>query len=97
MNEREKLVLEGKVDTLPESRMQHPKGAKLTELGWSVPIFCANCGASGGWVPEENCNFAFYLCDPCHEKHGTPAGVMAVPDEVFYAEIAAERAAKNKE
>lgn len=60
-------------------------------IGWMVPVFCANCGASGGMVPQENMTFAFYLCDPCHEKHGVIAGTLAVPDEVFFEQVKQEQ------
>lgn len=52
-----------------------------------VPIFCANCGADGGWVPEASANFAFYLCVPCAEKWAPLAATMLVPDEVFWASV----------
>jgi hypothetical protein len=51
-------------------------------------------------VPEENMTFAFYLCNACYEQYGAIAGMMAVPDDVFFAQIAARRAetaAKLKE
>ena len=72
---------------LPDSRLKRPVGIKFRGgVAWQ-PIFCANCGADGGLVPEENCNFAFYLCDPCHDKHGAVAGTMVMPDEVFWAKV----------
>ena len=56
-----------------------------------VPIFCANCGASGGFVPEENMTFAFYLCNEqqngCFEKYGIPAHALAIPDQVFWQKV----------
>jgi hypothetical protein len=52
-----------------------------------VPIFCANCGKPGGYVPSENCTFAFYLCNPCAEKWSPLAGTLAVPDEVFWQKV----------
>jgi hypothetical protein len=77
-----------KFNILPNSKMKNPVGARLHKsLNW-VPIYCANCGKDGGFVPEENCNFAFWLCDPCYEKHGTIAGTMATPDDVFWAQVA---------
>ena len=81
------------VDTLPDSRLKDAgKGivrlpfANLCPMNW-VPIFCANCGAAGGYVPEENCTFAFYLCNACAEKWSPLAGTMAVPDEVFWQKV----------
>lgn len=82
-------------DLLPDSRLRRHVRGILSFLGiaWE-PLFCANCGKKGPVVPEENTTFAFYLCEPCHEAHGVPAGLMAVPDEVFFAEVRAEQIAK---
>ena len=63
-----------------KSRMFH------NGIPW-VPIFCANCGKDGGYVPEEASDFAFYLCDPCAEKWSPLAGTMAIPDEVFWENV----------
>ena len=78
---------------LPDSRLKDKdKGnvrlpfANTMPMNW-VPIFCANCGAPGGWVPEESTTFAFYLCNPCAEKWSPLAGTMAVPDEVFWQKV----------
>jgi hypothetical protein len=79
-------------DILPDSRLKDGKGATampfrgINRLNW-VPIFCANCGAPGGWVPEESTTFAFYLCNPCAEKWSPLAGTMAMPDEVFWQKV----------
>jgi len=80
-------------ELLPDSRLKDTgKGnvrlpfANVMPMNW-VPIFCANCGASGGFVPEENCTFAFYLCNNCAEKWSPLAGTMAVPDEVFWEKV----------
>ena len=81
------------VETLPDSRLKDTsKGEKrmpfanICPMNW-VPIFCANCGAAGGYVPEENCTFAFYLCNKCAEKWSPLAGTMAVPDELFWQKV----------
>ena len=52
-----------------------------------IPIFCANCGCDGGLIPEETKNFAFYLCVPCAEKWEPLAGMMLVPDNVFWDKV----------
>jgi hypothetical protein len=52
-----------------------------------IPIYCANCGADGGGVPEEHTTYAFYLCNPCTEKHGAPAGMLMMPDEIFFEKV----------
>lgn len=81
-------------EILPDSRLRTihtPRGMVQGPYGTWIPIFCANCGAKGGLVPEENCTFAFYLCDKCYEKHGVPAGLMAVPDELFWEKVKQEQ------
>jgi hypothetical protein len=79
--------LEKKPDLLPNSRARESKNVTYrVGFPW-VPIFCANCGADGGAVPEEHCDFAFYLCNPCAEKWGQLAGTMTMPDEVFWQKV----------
>ena len=79
-------------DILPDSRLTtvqtNRKVQQSKHLGWWQPIYCASCGADGGFVPEENQTYAFYLCQPCAEKYGQIAGMMIIPDEVFYAKVA---------
>jgi hypothetical protein len=78
------------LDILPDSRPRDTRGV-VYRLGvaW-IPIYCANCGKPGGKVPQDS-GHAFYLCDsPCGEQWGRVAGTMAVPDEVFFARVAAE-------
>lgn len=80
-------------ELLPDSRMKSPRGVIRIEFGaWGrlnmQPIFCANCGKLGAYVPEENMTFAFWLCDgPCSEKWGTLAGTYASTDEQFWAKV----------
>lgn len=56
-----------------------------------IPIFCANCGKSGGMVLETDWervkNFAFYLCDPCGEKWSPLADYAIAPDEAFWMKV----------
>lgn len=85
----------GSYEILPDCRLKQSKkvvmgGSGAFRLNW-VPIFCANCGSDGGLVPEENCNFAFYLCINCEEKHGNIEGTLMVPDDVFWATVRAEQ------
>lgn len=77
-----------KKDLLPDSRPRETKGRIFTTGGTWVPLYCANC-CSGphGWCPEENMNFVFYLCNKCAETHGPIAGMMLMPDEVFFEEL----------
>lgn len=91
--ERFDRVLASRVELLPDSRLQHrEKGVVRGPWGNWIPIFCANCGAEGGFVPEDQCTFAFWLCNDCYAHHGEIAGMMMMPDEVFFAELAARRA-----
>jgi hypothetical protein len=80
-----------RVEILPDSRANIAHGVIRGPHGNWLPIFCANCGTKGGLVPEENMTFAFWLCDPCWEKHGAIAATYVLPDEVFWAEVAAEQ------
>lgn len=76
------------MDVLPDSRAKNPKGLIFNSpMGTLVPIFCANCGKQGGMCPEENMTFLFYQCGPCAESYGAIAGTLAMPDEVFWAEL----------
>ena len=84
---------------LPDSRLQDSKGVKRIEHGhWGrinmQPVFCANCGKLGAYVPEENCSFACWLCDPCAETMGPIAGTMMMPDEVFWKRVKEEQLEK---
>lgn len=79
------------MDLLPTSRPKVDRDATVHRgLSW-VPIFCANCGADGGFIPEQGPAFAFYLCDPCAEIWSPLAGTLAVPDEVFWEKIKQEQ------
>lgn len=77
-------------DTLPNCIARNPVGRRwIARVGWCVPVYCANCGVLGGYVPESAVSkeFAFYLCEngPLNcEKLGAIAGVTMVPDEVFW-------------
>lgn len=71
---------------LPDCRLKTETATQRhRNLNW-LPIFCGNCGKSGGWVPEET-TFIFYLCQPCADKHGQIDGTYMVPDEVFFQEV----------
>ena len=76
------------MDLLPDCRTrQVPAGIPRGVLGTWLPVYCANCGADGGMVPEEHCTFLFYLCNACAETHGQIAGTLMMPDEVFYQRL----------
>jgi hypothetical protein len=74
---------------LPDSRLTtDPKKGAFFHLGlWWTKIYCANCGADCGGVPEENCDFAFWLCNNCAERHGAIADTYMMPDEVYWAKV----------
>ena len=83
------------MDILPDSRLKNIATAKAAQrrivegygaMSW-VPIFCANCGADGGLVPEEGCNFAFYLCQPCADRWSPLSETYVEPDAVFWAKL----------
>jgi hypothetical protein len=60
------------------------------------PIFCANCGKSGGLVVADSSYscFAFYLCEPCAETYGDIDGHFMVPDDVFAEKVKQEQLEK---
>jgi hypothetical protein len=78
-------------DLLPDSRMRDRakgrKGARWHMGMWWVPVYCANCGTPYGYVPEQNCDFACWLCNKCQETHGQIANTMQMPDEVFWKKV----------
>lgn len=80
---------------LPDSRLRDSRKIVFVNGVPHVPIFCANCGADGGGVPEEHMTFAFYLCTPCTETYGHIAGTMAVPEEVFWERVKQEQLEKH--
>ena len=84
---------------LPDSRAREAKNIKHSSyripMNW-VPIFCANCGIPYGYVPEENCTFACWLCDPCSTKYGVQFGALMMPDEVYWQKIAEEQLERYK-
>jgi hypothetical protein len=78
----------------PDSRAKSGVGAKWTPHGVVVPIYCAQCAKPGGYVPEENMTFVAWLCDDCYHTHGDVFAGMVIPDEVFWAELAAAQQMK---
>jgi len=72
---------------LPDSRAKETKKVvRLHGINW-IPVFCANCGADGGLMPEENITFAFYLCNPCAEKYGNIEGTYIESDVAFWQKV----------
>ena len=75
------------MDVLPDSRPERAANHHFYRGMWWVPFYCANCGADGGMVPEENCTFAFWLCVPCGEKWAPLPGTFMTPDETFWKRV----------
>ena len=82
-------------DPLPSSKLKKPTGEKFHRHANWEPIFCANCGRDGGYVPKDTVKHAFWLCNDCWEKHGTIAGALAVPDEQFWKKVAEDSKASE--
>lgn len=80
-------------DLLPDSRARETRGRVFTAGGVMIPVYCANCGTDGGLVPEHGMTFVFYLCTPCAKTHGPIAGMMMMPDEVFFERLKQEQLA----
>lgn len=77
-------------DLLPNCVTKETKNVVMRNGVPYVPIFCANCGCDGGWVPQDSIEatgFAFYLCNPCAEKWAPLAGTYMVPDDVFWEKV----------
>lgn len=84
------------MDILPNSRAKEDKQVTRHDtMGNVVPLFCANCGLHGGYVPIDGPPFAFWLCNDCVTKHGVPAATMCQPDECYWAEVQADQARKQ--
>jgi hypothetical protein len=67
----------GVAQILPDARPTPAAGRTITRgeqqhkvLGWMEPIYCVNCGVSGGMVTKAWAAHCFYLCDDCVDKHG---------------------------
>lgn len=90
-NDKDDVVRTIQSDVLPDVRTHNRKGGIRGPGGTWIPIYCANCGADGGAVPEENCTFAFYLCTPCGAKWGGIAHHHVEPEVVFWARVKQEQ------
>lgn len=78
-------------DLLPDSRARRSTREVWRAGMWWVRVYCAGCGKEYGLVPKENCRFACWLCDDCAPKYGEQAGVMFMPDEVFWQTVLQEQ------
>jgi hypothetical protein len=79
---------------LPDCRAQSSRRINRGMAGTWIPVYCANCGADGGQIPEQNMTFLFYLCNACAETYGQIAGTLQMPDEVFFQQLADEQMAR---
>lgn len=86
-------------DVLPDSRLREKLGTVMAD--WPMPdgstvrievepIFCTNCGKLYGYVPKENTTFAFWLCQPCFDRHGPPPGTVVSSDDAFRQKLVEE-------
>lgn len=71
---------------LPDSRMRRPVGSFPSVHGTRIPVYCANCGAQWGNVPEKYVTFDFCLCDKC-EGYGDIAHMYKEPDAIFWERV----------
>lgn len=86
-----------RIDVLPDSRLKdRVKGVVrglfkgVGFINW-IPVYCANCGRPHGYVPEESCDFACWLCTACSETWGAQFGLALMPDEVFWLKVKQEQ------
>lgn len=75
-------------DVLPDSRCQRSTGVvRHAQYGNQVPIFCANCGTPGGYVPEKWITSCFYLCFATGTPVRTREGWTPIEDLVPGTEV----------
>lgn len=53
-------------------------------------VFCASCGKEGGESIRADGNFAFWVCNDCHARHGAIIGGGVTPHAAFRERVAAE-------
>jgi hypothetical protein len=87
-------------EVLPDSRLKdRDLGTQMRD--WEMPdgtvqriecspVYCANCGVFSWWVPKENTIDVCYLCTPCQETYGIPAGQMVLSEDAFWTKVAYE-------
>jgi hypothetical protein len=79
---------------LPDSRLLTRRTVRRMEFFGrtvnAVRVYCANCGVPYGWVPEESCTFACWLCNKCATKWGAEFGRALMPEEVFWRQVRGE-------
>lgn len=87
-------------NVLPDSRLLDSKQGVVV-ADWKMldgtvirmphqPIFCFNCGAPAGYVPEGVMSFVSYMCMKCAEEHGELAAHWQTKDEDFWAKVGEE-------
>jgi hypothetical protein len=66
---------------LPDSRLSGSRRRATTVIRGGMkyePVFCANCGGSGGMITADWSPHVFFLCDDCFlAGKGQPDAVMA--------------------
>ncbi|SRR6266566_1482486 len=88
-------------DALPSSLLKSRPEFGSVMADWKMPdgttvrcecamVYCANCGCEFGYVPLENTNFAFWLCNQCYEVYGRVAGTYVMPDDEFNQSVSYE-------
>jgi len=75
-------------ELLPNSipRVRRNEVPRVFGQAAATPLFCANCGVNGGYVPADT-GHAFYLCPPCAERLPPIPGTVGIPDEVFFQQV----------
>src|SRR5262245_969867 len=88
-------------EILPDSRLRHAPTLGSQVVDWQlpgggtvrievVPMYCANCGHGGPFVPMENTASCFYLCNHCVDTCGPIANTMILSDQEFNELVAYE-------
>ena len=68
---------------LPDSRLRNRHISLPSPIGEVVPIFCLNCGTSGGAVTKHpDLPEVVYICRSCAETHGG-LPVPSIPEDEF--------------
>jgi hypothetical protein len=55
-----------------------------------LKIFCWNCGALQGYVPQGVMSWVSFLCNPCAAVCGEAAALLDTPDAEFWRVVSAE-------
>lgn len=74
---------------IPDSRCKKVTRTRFIGGVAHEPVFCFECGKLGAWVPQENMDFAAYVCPTCAEKPEVQRvfGSCMMPDEMFWNKV----------